>query len=341
MSTAAGSIGITKLQLALLIGTPIVIGAGFYLYNSTRTTSPDDKKTKLENLKGKSISIDGKEPDSYFDKKKAEVETEKLTPLKQAVMYKDEGNSCFKNGKYDEAIKFYEKAIEKCPEENRVDMAIFYQNRSAAYEMLKRWNQVIADCSKSLEYNNKYTKAYFRRAKAHEQTKDLLKCLDDITATCILEQFQNQNSIMYADRILKQTGTDDALKGLETRTPILPSGCFIKTYFRSFVMDPLNLSERPDKSDVRGGFLKAKLAFSEGRFEEVIPYCTEEIETSESESEFKSEALLLRATFYLLSGRFIEAKVDLDALISNSEFLSLILLFLFTIFCILLYSMLF
>ncbi|KAL5279699.1 TOMM70A family protein [Megaselia abdita] len=318
MSTGTGSIGITKLQLALLIGTPLVIGAGIYLYNSSKT-SPDDKKTKLENLKGKSISIDGKETASSSDKKKAEVETEKLTPLKQAVLYKDEGNSCFKSGKYDEAIKFYEKAIEKCPEENNVDMAIFYQNRSAAYEMLKRWNQVIQDCTKSLEYNNKYVKAYFRRAKAYEQTKDLMKCLDDITATCILEQFQNQNSIMYADRILKQTGTDDAVKGLETRSPILPSGCFIRTYFRSFVMDPLNLNEKTGLNDVTGGYLKAKAAFVEGRFDDIISFCTEEIESSESEAEYKAEALLLRSTFYLLSGRFIEAKVDLDALISNSE----------------------
>lgn len=331
MSAATGSIGITKLQLALLIGTPIVIGAGLYLYKSSRTISPDEKRTKLESLKDKSmISIDGKEPESSSFKKKTEVDPEKLTPLKQAVLYKDEGNACFKNGKYDEAIKFYEKAIQKCPEESKTDMAIFYQNRSAAYEMLKQWNQVISDCTKSLEYNNRYTKAYFRRAKAHEQTKDLLKCLDDITATCILEQFQNQNSIMYADRILKQTGTDDALKGLETRTPILPSGSFIKTYFRSFVMDPLNLTEKPDKSEVNGGYLKAKLAFCEGRYDEIIAYCTEEIETSESESECKAEALLLRATFYLLSGRFVEAKVDLDTLITNSKFLSLLSLFTFS-----------
>lgn len=332
MSTAVGSIGITKLQLALIIGTPIAIGAGYYLYKSTRTTAPDDKKTRLENLKGKSISIDGKETES-FSEKKSGVETEKLTPLKQALLFKDEGNACFKSGKYDEAIKFYEKAIEKCPEENKTDMAIFYQNRSAAYEMLKKWSQVIADCTRSLEYNNKYTKAYFRRAKAHEQMKDLLKCLDDITATCILEQFQNQNSIMYADRVLKQTGTNDALKGLETRTPVLPSGCFIKTYFRSFIMDPLNMMEKSEKGDLNGGYLKAKLAFNEGNFEEIIPYCTEEIESSESESEYKSEALLLRSTFYLLSGRFIEAKVDLDALISNCEFIFLILIFTFT-FCV-------
>lgn len=334
MTTATGSVGVSKLQLALLIGAPIVIGAGFLLYKSSKTTSSDSKKPRLEDIKGKSISIDGKEPENKINKKKTELEDEKLTPLREATLYKDEGNSCYKSGKYDEAIKFYQKAIDKCPIENRTDMAIFYQNRSAAYEMLKKWNQVIADCSKSLEYNNRYTKAYFRRAKAYEQTKDLLKCLDDITATCILEHFQNQNTIMYADRILKQTGTNDAIKGLENRTPILPSVTFIATYFRSFVMDPLDLTEQTDEVDVKGGYLKAKWSFSKGHFDDIVPYCTEEIESSESESEFKSEARLLRATFYLLSGRFIEAKVDLDALISNGEFvfffLSILLLLKFS-----------
>uniref|UniRef100_T1GFE8 Uncharacterized protein n=1 Tax=Megaselia scalaris TaxID=36166 RepID=T1GFE8_MEGSC len=98
------------------------------------------------------------------------------------MLYKDEGNSCFKSGKYRAAIKFYEKAIEKCPEDNNTDMAICYQNRSAAYEMLKRCNQVIADCTKSLQFR-KYMKSYFRRTKAYEQTKDLLKFWNDIIAT--------------------------------------------------------------------------------------------------------------------------------------------------------------
>jgi len=38
--------------------------------------------------------------------------------------------------KYNEAIAEYNKAINICPKENVDDLAIFYQNRAAAYERL-------------------------------------------------------------------------------------------------------------------------------------------------------------------------------------------------------------
>lgn len=58
----------------------------------------------------------------------------------------------------------------------------------------------------ALEQNPKYTKALQRRAKALEQTGDLAQCLEDVTAVCILEGFQNQSSIVQADRVLKALG---------------------------------------------------------------------------------------------------------------------------------------
>ena len=42
----------------------------------------------------------------------------------------------------------------------------------------KNYNSVIADCEKALEYNNRYTKALFRRAKAYEITKSYMECLE-------------------------------------------------------------------------------------------------------------------------------------------------------------------
>jgi len=129
-------------------------------------------------------TLGGTAPDAELDRKKKSAELgEQLSPLKEANNYKTEGNNCYRNGKYDEAISFYDKAIDKCPLEHRTDLAIFYQNRAASYEMLKKWNKVKEDCSLSLEYNPRYAKAYYRRARAHEATKDMSECLDDVTAT--------------------------------------------------------------------------------------------------------------------------------------------------------------
>lgn len=321
-----GSTGLSKMQLALIVGTPVVIGVGYYLYKKNSKSSLGDdgkptasKKMPLKSLKDQSISLDGTESEKDIEKKKkAELESEKLSPLKEATNYKNEGNVCYRKGKYDEAILFYDKAIDKCPPENHNDLAIFYQNRAAAYEMLKKWSKVKEDCSNSIKHNSRYAKAYFRRAKASEATNDILDCLDDVTATCILEMFQNQNTILYADKILKQTGKMDAAKAIQTRVPILPSKNFIKTFFKSFVQDPCVVKEVPKSEDPKG-YVRAKMAFDCGNFDDVIPACTEEIESSESESQYKSEALLMRGTFHLLSANFADAKTDLDAVINNAD----------------------
>lgn len=86
---------------------------------------------------------------------------------------------------------------------------------------------MIKDCTEALQYNNKYVKALHRRAKvtiivqiiipfhhypsmssfqAFEVTKQLEPCLEDITAVCILEAFQNPSSLQMADRVLKDLG---------------------------------------------------------------------------------------------------------------------------------------
>ncbi|XP_011194227.2 mitochondrial import receptor subunit TOM70 [Zeugodacus cucurbitae] len=331
MAYRYGSISLTRWQLALLIGTPVAVGLGVYIYRkSVADKKPIGDNDAIERKKGltakdkaQTLSIDGTIEDKELERKKknAELESEKLSPLKEATMYKNEGNVCYRNGKYDEAISFYDKAIDKCPIENRADLAIFYQNRAASYEMLKKWNRVKEDCARSLEFNPQYAKAYYRRAKAHEATNDLMECLDDVTATCILEMFQNNSTIMYADRILKQTGREDTDRGLKEHVPVLSSNNFIQTYLRSFVADPIDgiTILEPTEGVALKGFARAKKALEQMKYEDVIAACTEEIETSESESQYKSEALLLRGTFYLLSGSFSASQQDLDSVINNAD----------------------
>lgn len=95
------------------------------------------------------------------------------------------------------------------------------------------------DCSKALDLNPRYTKALLRRAKACEHTKDLPQALEDITAACILENFQNQSTLISADRILKELGRQHAKEAISNRSPVMPSAYFVKTYFSSFTNDPV------------------------------------------------------------------------------------------------------
>ncbi|XP_017065465.2 mitochondrial import receptor subunit TOM70 [Drosophila eugracilis] len=326
MTLNIGSVKLNKWQLALILGTPLAIGLGTYVvkrWTAAPKEADGEKKRSKAKIEKQAISLDGTAPDKELERKKKSAELgEKLSPLKEANNYKTEGNNCYRNGKYDEAIIFYDKAIDKCPKEHRTDMAIFYQNRAASYEMLKKWAKVKEDCTASLEYNPRYVKAYYRRARAHEATKDMNECLDDVTATCILEMFQNNQTLMFADRVLKETGRVDAEKWMQNRVPVVPSAHFVSNYMRSFIADPLQTVEYPAASESDAphkGFLRAHQAFLKEKYEDIIPACTEEIESSEAEAQYKVEALLLRGTFHLLCGSYTEGKLDFDAILANAD----------------------
>lgn len=208
-----------KWQMAILLGAPIALGLGYLYYRNQSTNfseETDDSGKEKKKLKDKSISIDGDEKVSGSAATVASNTTTSTTTskkantveskLEQAIKFKNDGNAKFKSGKFNEAIEYYDKAIETCPKSNPIDLSTFYQNRAAAYEQLSKWSAVKADCTKALELNARYVKALSRRAKANENTNDLTASLEDITATCILEGFQNNSTLMFADRVLKELG---------------------------------------------------------------------------------------------------------------------------------------
>lgn len=260
---------------------------GYYYYTKSTPPKPLDKRTLLE----KSDSID----DTKISKGK-----EPKTATEIAMEHKSEGNDFFKKGAYDKAIACYTKAIEECPKENITELATFYQNRAAAYDNLKKYSAVIEDCSKALTLKATYIKALYRRARAYEAMKEWAECLDDISAVCMLQSFQDQGALVMADRVLKELGKKHSAEAMAKRQPVTPSKYFIKTYFLSFSEDPAYNLIKSDKLSTEGdvkGFTRAKKAFLDEEYDDIMPSCTEEIDSSESDSEYKFEALLLRGKY--------------------------------------------
>lgn len=58
------------------------------------------------------------------------------TPAQEADKIKNEGNTFFRSGDYNEAIRCYTEAIAKCPEKDTNLKSTFFQNKAAAYERL-------------------------------------------------------------------------------------------------------------------------------------------------------------------------------------------------------------
>uniref|UniRef100_A0A8C0TL93 Translocase of outer mitochondrial membrane 70 n=1 Tax=Canis lupus familiaris TaxID=9615 RepID=A0A8C0TL93_CANLF len=199
-----------------------------------------------------------------------------------------------------------------------------------AHLEMQKWKEVAQDCTKAVELNPKYVKALFRRAKAHEKLDNKKECLEDVTAVCILEGFQNQQSMLLADKVLKLLGKEKAKEKYKNREPLMPSPQFIKSYFSSFTDDiisqPMLKGEKSDEdkdkegeaSEVKenSGYLRAKQYMEEENYDKIISECSKEID---AQGKYMAEALLLRATFYLLIGNANAAKPDLDKVISLKE----------------------
>lgn len=98
---------------------------------------------------------------------------------KEAAQQKNQGNDLFKSGSYLESIKIYTDALKLCPLACKEDRAVLYCNRAAAKIKLERKKAAIDDCTKAIELNDKYVRAYLRRSKLYEETEKLDESLAD------------------------------------------------------------------------------------------------------------------------------------------------------------------
>lgn len=80
----------------------------------------------------------------------------------QAQQLREQGNICFQQKRYSESAVCYSKAIEL---ESRSET--LYCNRAAAYLMLNRFQDALADSLKAIELDPTHVKAHWRAAKAY------------------------------------------------------------------------------------------------------------------------------------------------------------------------------
>ncbi|EAX97524.1 Ser/Thr protein phosphatase, putative [Trichomonas vaginalis G3] len=81
--------------------------------------------------------------------------------------FRKEGNDFFTAGKYFAAYDSYKKAIEECKNGDNTTLSIIYSSLSAAALLLERNSEAIDTATKSIELDNKNSRAYFRRGNAY------------------------------------------------------------------------------------------------------------------------------------------------------------------------------
>lgn len=98
----------------------------------------------------------------------------------EAENLKQSGNDLFKNGEYVQAISQYTQGLQTCPLAYSKERSILYANRAAAKAKCQtEKDSAISDCTKAIELNSNYVKAYLRRAQLYEETEKLDEALED------------------------------------------------------------------------------------------------------------------------------------------------------------------
>ena len=130
--------------------------------------------------------IDGQKSSSASEYENDE-EWERERKQKQAVMFKDQGNQCFKEGKYAEAIECYTQGI-SCDPEN----AVLPANRAMALIKQEKHGAAELDCTKAIHLDPTYVKAYYRRGTARAALRKYEEAKEDFLAVLTKDKNNKQ-----------------------------------------------------------------------------------------------------------------------------------------------------
>lgn len=115
----------------------------------------DSDKGTLEEKFADALDIN-EEPEPELSEEELQANKEKSDNLKQ------QGNTVFKDGDYEKSIEIYGEALSICPKLFKNERAILYSNRAAAHKHIGARDTAIEDCTKAIELNPNYIKAYSR-----------------------------------------------------------------------------------------------------------------------------------------------------------------------------------
>ena len=194
---------------------------------------------------------------------------------------------------------------------------IFYSNRAACYNALGDWDKVVDDTTAAIALDSEYVKALNRRANAYEHLLRNSEALLDYTASCIIDQFRNDQSAQSVERLLKKVAEAKGKTILESKEKKLPSPTFVTNYLQSFrpkpppkgLEDTAELDEESGKGQLRAGLVAMGKKTGEG-YEAASAAFDKALELRDL-GEYEAFGYNMRGTFRYLRGENADALKDL------------------------------
>eukprot|EP01059_Diplonema_ambulator_P037496 TRINITY_DN9948_c0_g1_i1.p1 TRINITY_DN9948_c0_g1~~TRINITY_DN9948_c0_g1_i1.p1 ORF type:complete len:402 (+),score=163.46 TRINITY_DN9948_c0_g1_i1:171-1208(+) len=100
---------------------------------------------------------------------------------------KTEANELFKAGKFEEAEEKYSEVLLVDPANRKLN-SVIYNNRAAARKQLKKYEEAERDCTKAIEADEYFTKAYLRRSRIREEMERWDDAVKDMQAAAEMDQ---------------------------------------------------------------------------------------------------------------------------------------------------------
>jgi len=211
----------------------------------------------------------------------------------QADNYKNTGNEFYKQKNYEEAVRFYTKAIELRP-----DIVGYYGNRSAGYVMINKPKEALQDCQKAISLDPNFLKAYQRAGKCYFQLgkfedarEEYMKVLQQEPNNSIArEEFEalKQAEAQYNRALgLLKTGSEtdayNALKLLQDLQGLCPSSLSLSTAIGTAFMQLKRYNQaanilsdvlREDNSNTEALYARGMAVYYQGNTDSAITHFT-------------------------------------------------------------------
>lgn len=125
---------------------------------------------------------------------------------------KTEGNEAFKAGKWQEAYDLYSEALDIDPNNKQINSALYF-NRATTCSKLNKLDECIDDCTKAIELDEAYIKAYARRAKSYMDKEEYESAVNDYEKVYKLDKTKEHLQLLKDAKLeLKKSKRKDYYK---------------------------------------------------------------------------------------------------------------------------------
>lgn len=223
---------------------------------------------KLDQLKEALTYIDKslsehRDPELLKKKKVLEkelAEKEKLAYINPEIAEEEKikGNELFKDGKYPEAMKHYNEAVKRDPEN-----PVLYSNRAACYTKLMEFQRAIDDCDTCIKKDPTFIKAYIRKGAALMAVKEYGKAQSAYEAALALDNNNQEarDGLMNAMRSNNEdpeTVRERALRDPEVQEILKDPG--MRLLLEQMSQDPGAIREHLKNPDILNKLVKLRKA---------------------------------------------------------------------------------